>query len=159
MGNLVSDDFSKHESEEDPSFLNLQSTAFFNDTFISTLVSKLPAYGFVEDDEKSTQASIGLADDHNFRMHKMLAVLSPDSEQRHSKVEDFEELDMIPLLSKSKFHAMNSKRSRVLLRVFHVSSICTSCFSTLYSILIVWCYILTGVQQLFARFSPIIGII
>lgn len=117
MGNVTSSHFSKREIDEDKTFLRLQSSAFFNDTFIASLVEKVPLYGFSEE-ESNTDLKVD--DEKDLRLQKLLSVLSHDPESRLGKVEDIAELAVNDAVSGSGFHAMSAKRGRVLLRMLHV---------------------------------------
>lgn len=119
MGNAKSSDFSKKETEDLQNFLKLQSTAFFNDTFITTLAEKLPVYGFPDPDAQGTAAEpTESIEEYSLRLRKLLPLFTSDTET--TKVEDDSSLSLEPIVAASGFHMMSAKRSRVLLRTFHV---------------------------------------
>lgn len=116
MGTIASVD--SKQSEEDPRFLKLQSSAFFNDQFICSLVEKLPLYGY-PDTETEKAAENVIHSPNDLRLEKMLSVLAHDPDSKSQKVEDH---DLTQSTAESGFHVMNMKRTRVLLRVFQVGA-------------------------------------
>lgn len=154
MGNLSSIDFtapvvtsgSNSSSSNPDEFLDLnqkiQSTALFNDAFISSIVDKLPSFGIEDPAEEgssgggSSESKSGGADgkenpfeqiiqseEHRTKLLKLMKIFAPENKSPE-RVEDH------PILSnegngksaksQSGFEIMRLRRTRLLIQLFKV---------------------------------------
>ncbi len=127
MGNIPSADLSKVDLDFDKEILNLQTSALFNDGFVSSMVEKVPNYGYTDlaevpsTDSKPESNEEAKTNDHEQRLEKFMTIFSPNLSSC-SKVEDFPILSVDKSLANSGFSTMSRRRSRLLIRLFQVKN-------------------------------------
>jgi hypothetical protein len=124
MGNIPASDLSKVDVELDKEILSLQTSALFNDGYVSSIVEQVPHYGYQETipqstDQKAADIEEVNANDHEQRLEKFMTIFSSNF-SGCSKVEDFPILSVDKSLANSGFAIMSRRRSRLLLRLFQV---------------------------------------
>lgn len=126
MGNIPSSDLSKIDVDLDKEILGLQTSALFNDGFISSLVEKLPSYGVSDPqnstakDSSNTDVNEAKTNENEQRLEKFMTIFSSEL-SGCSRVEDFPILSVDKSLANSGFSVMSNRRSRLLIRLFQVS--------------------------------------
>lgn len=146
MGNINNVPIDNQE-ESDQEFLNCQISAIFNDSFVASVHDRLPSYEPKEKQEKKAQDNADVAPSTEaIRLKKLMAIFS-HSKKSSCKVEDFEvSLESLLHLSlmdfdphicftqglsvtkdveSSGFAMSNVKRSKLLMRIFHVRPMST----------------------------------
>jgi hypothetical protein len=125
MGNISASDLSKSDSDFDKEIFGLQSSALFNDRFVTTMMEKVPSYGFVDAQKADREMAVSspseeaLTNENEQRLEKFMTIFSSKL-SGCSKVEDFSILSVDKSLANSGFAVMSQRRSRLLLRLFQV---------------------------------------
>ena len=79
----------ENQDESDQEFLQMQISAMFNDTFVSSIHDRLPIYDPKDKEEKKVELAVEDVSNESIRLKKLMAIFS-QSKKTNCKVEDFE---------------------------------------------------------------------